>query len=61
MNSDTGLNSASRESLLALIRRQHLLIEEQQGLILQLQRRIEDLEGKAKPSGPRRMSGFKGP
>ena len=59
MNFDIDLDSASRESLLVLISRQHALIEEQQSLILQLQRRIEDLEGKVKPGGPRGMPGLK--
>ena len=51
---DTGLDltSAPREALLAIIARQQAVID-------QLQRRIEALEGKAKPGGPRGMPGIK--
>ena len=59
MNHDIDLDTASRESLLALIGRQHGLIEEQQALIVQLQRRVEDLERKAGPGGPKGMPGNK--
>ena len=46
------LSTASREVLLAIIARQQAVID-------QLQRRIETLEGKAKPGGPRGMPGLK--
>ena len=65
---DTGLDltTASREALLAFIARQQASIlelqgtvAEQQAVIIKLQRRIESLEGKAKPGGPPRMPGIK--
>ncbi len=51
---DTGLDltTASREALLALI-------AQQQAVITELQRRLEVLEGKAKPGGSPRMPGIK--
>ena len=51
---DTGidLTTASREALLAII-------AQQQAVITQLQRRLELLEGKAKPGGSPRMPGIK--
>ena len=52
MDAGLDLTTASREALLALIARQ-------QALIAQLQRRIEALEGKAKPGGPRGMPGIR--
>ena len=52
MDTNLDLNTASREVLLAAI-------AQQQAVIAQLQRRIEILEGKAKPGGPRGMPGIK--
>ena len=51
---DTGLDltTASREALLAFI-------AQQQAVITQLQRRLQVLEGKAKPGGSPRMPGIK--
>ena len=51
---DTGLDltTASREALLALI-------AQQQAVITELQRRLDLLEGKAKPGGSPRMPGIK--
>ena len=51
---DTGLDltTAPREALLAVIARQQAVID-------QLQRRIEILEGEAKPGGPKGMPGIK--
>ena len=51
---DTGLDltTASREALLALI-------AQQQTLIAKLQRRLDLLEGKAKPGDSPRMPGIK--
>ena len=51
---DTGLDltTASREALLALI-------AQQQAVITQLQRKLDVLEGKAKPGGSPRMPGIK--
>ena len=51
---DTGhdLTTAPREALLAVIARQQAVID-------QLQRRIEILEGEAKPGGPKGMPGIK--
>ena len=51
---DTGLDltTAPREALLAVIARQQAVID-------QLQRRIETLEGEAKPGGPKGMPGIK--
>ena len=59
MNNEIDLALATRESLLDLIGRQHALIEEQQGLIVRLQRRVEELERKVKPGGPKGMPGLK--
>ena len=58
MDTNLGLNTASREVLLAAIAQQQAVVQEQQAVIAQLQRRIEVLEGKAKPGGPRRMPGL---
>ena len=52
MDTNLDLNTASREVLLAAI-------AQQQAVIAQLQRRIEILEGKVKPGGPRGMPGIK--
>ena len=52
MDTDLDLTSAPREALLAVIARQQAVID-------QLQRRIEALEGKAKPGGSRGMPGIK--
>ena len=52
MDTNLDLNTASREVLRAVI-------VQQQAVIAQLQRRIEVLEGKAKPGGPRGMPGIK--
>ena len=52
MAKDIDLTTASREALLAII-------AQQQAVIGQLQRRIESLEGKAKPGGPKGMPGLK--
>ena len=51
---DTGLDltTAPREALLAVIARQQAVID-------QLHRRIETLEGEAKPGGPKGMPGIK--
>ena len=65
---DTGLDltTASREALLALIAQQQAVITQQQAVIAQqqavitqLRRRLEVLEGKAKPGGSPRMPGIK--
>ena len=52
MDTNPDLNAAPREALLAII-------SQQQNTIAQLQRRIETLEGKAKPGGLRGMPGVK--
>ncbi len=52
MDTNLDLNTASREVLLAAI-------AQQQAVIAQLQRRIEILEGKVKPGGPRGMPDIK--
>ena len=52
MDPNPDLNAAPREALLAII-------SQQQNTIAQLQRRIETLEGKAKPGGLRGMPGVK--
>ena len=59
MDTNLDLNTASREVLLAAIAQQQAVVQEQQAVIAQLQRRIEVLEGKAKPGGPRGMPGIK--
>ena len=72
---DTGLDltTASREALLAVIAQQQAVITQQQAVITQqqavitqqqaviteLQRRLDVLEGKAKPGGSPRMPGIK--
>ena len=61
MNTSLDLTAAPREALLAVIAHQQNTIAQQQAAIVQLQRRIETLEGKAKPSGPRGMPGVKPP
>ena len=60
------LTTASREVLLAVIAQQQAAILElqttvttQQAVIAKLQQRIETLEGKAQPGGPRGMPGLK--
>ena len=52
MDPNPDLNAAPGEALLAII-------SQQQNTIAQLQRRIESLEGKAKPGGLRGMPGVK--
>ena len=52
MDTSLDLTAAPREALLAII-------AQQQNTIAQLQRRIEALEGKAKPGGPKGMPGIK--
>ena len=52
METSLDLNAAPREVLLSVI-------SQQQNTIAQLQRRIETLEGKAKPGGPWGMPGVK--
>ena len=59
MDASIDLNTASRDALIAIAARQQAAILEQQAVIAQLQRRIEALEGKAKPGGPRGMPGIK--
>ena len=52
MDTEGDLSTASREALLDIIAQQQIVIA-------QLQRRIEVLEGKAKPGGPTGMPGNK--
>ena len=52
MDTSLDLTTAPREALLAVIARQQAVID-------QLQRRIETLEGEAKPGGPKGMPGIK--
>ncbi len=59
VDTELDLNTASLQSLLALIARHQAAILEQQAVIDRLQRRIAALEGKAKPGGPPRMPGLK--
>ena len=59
MNNRIDLTNAPREALLEVIAQQQSLIGDQQAVIGQLQRRIESLEGKAKPGGPKGMPGLK--
>ncbi len=61
MDTNWDLETASREVLLGIIAQQQAVIQEQQTIIAQLQRRIEVLEGKAKPGGSRGMPGIKPP
>ena len=64
MDTSLDLTAAPREVLLAAIAQQQAAILElqatvttQQAVIVGLQRRIETLEGKAKPGGPRECLG----
>ena len=59
MDADIDLSAMPREDLLALIARLQAAVQEQQTVIAQLRRRIETLEGKAKPGGPKGMPGVK--
>ena len=66
VDAELDLTRASRAVLLEVIARQQALIMElqntileQQAVISRLERRIEALEGKAKPGGPRGMPGNK--
>ena len=66
MDTSLDLTAAPRKLLLAIIAQQQDAILElqatvtiQQAAIVQLQRRIETLEGKAKPGDPRGMPGVK--
>ena len=66
MDTSLDLTAAPRKVLLAFIARQQAFnlelqttVVEQQAVIIKLQRRIESLEGKAKPGGPTRMPGIK--
>ena len=59
MDADIDLSAMPREDLLALIAQLQAVVQEQQTVIAQLQRRIEALEGKAKPGGPKGMPGIK--
>ena len=59
MDADIDLSAMPREDLLALIAQLQAFVQEQQTVIAQLQRRIEALEGKAKPAGPKGMPGIK--
>ena len=59
MDADIDLSAMPREDLLALIAQLQAVVQEQQTVIAQLQRRIEALEGKAKPAGPKGMPGIK--
>ena len=68
MDSELDLTTAGRQVLPAIIARQQAAILElqttiadQQAAIDRLQRRIEALEGKAKPGGPPGMPGLKPP
>ena len=54
MDADIDLSAMPREDLLALIAQLQAVVQEQQTVIAQLQRRIETLEGKAKPGRPQR-------
>ena len=58
---DTGIDLSvmPREDLLALIAQLQAVVQAQQTVIAQLQRRIEILEGEAKPGGPKGMPGIK--
>ena len=52
MDTETDLRTAHRDVLIGIIIRQQAIIEE-------LEKRIAQLEGQAKPSGSRRMPGLK--
>ena len=59
MDTDIDLSVMPREDLLALIAQLQAVVQEQQTVIAQSQRRIEILEGKARPGGPKGMPGIK--
>ena len=60
MDTSLDLTAAPREALLAIIaQQQNTLSPSSRPSIARLQRRIETLEGKAKPGGPKGMPGIK--
>ena len=59
MDTEVDLTTADRAVLIAIIAQLQATVLEQQRVIEQLQRRIAELEGQAKPGGPPRMPGLK--
>ena len=59
MDTEIDLTTASRDVLIAIIVQQQEVIAELQTMIERLERRIAELEGRAKPGGPPRMPGLK--
>ena len=59
MDSEIDLSTADRDALIAIVIRQGAIIARQQAINERLERRIAQLEGRAKPSGARGMPGLK--
>ena len=59
MDTESDLTTADRDFLIAIIAQLQATVLEQQRVIERLERRIAELEGRAKPDGPPRMPGLK--
>ena len=59
MDTESDLTTADRDFLIAIIAQLQATVLEQQRVIERLERRIAELEGRAKPDGPPRMPGHK--
>ena len=59
MDSEIDLSTADRDALIAIVIRQGAIIARQQAINERLERRIAQLEGRAKPSGTRGVPGLK--
>ncbi len=59
MDSEIDLSTADRDVLIAIVIRQETIIARQQAINERLERRIAQLEGRAKPGGARGMPGVK--
>ena len=59
MDTEVDLTTVDRDVLIAIIVQQQAVIAELQVMIERLERRIAELEGRAKPGGPPRMPGLK--
>ena len=59
MDTESDLITADRDFLIAIIAQLQATVLEQQRVIERLERRIAELEGRAKPDGPPRMPGLK--
>ena len=59
VDTESDLTTADRDFLIAIIAQLQATVLEQQRVIERLERRIAELEGRAKPDGPPRMPGLK--